>query len=57
MMDEDLMYAEAAEAAEALGAAPEDAGVVQIGEALVGESASASQDSSRPDRGLLTPGS
>ncbi len=45
MMDEEIMYAEAAEAAEALGAAPEDAGVVQIGEALIGESAGAGQES------------
>ena len=45
MADEDAMYAEAAEAAEALGAAPEDASVVQIGEALIGESATAGQES------------
>ena len=44
MMDEDIMYAEAAEAAEALGASPEDRGVVQIGEALIGESAGAGSD-------------
>ena len=43
-MDAELMYAEAAEAAEALGAAREDRGMVQIGEALIGESASSSKD-------------
>ena len=44
IVDEDLMYAEAAEAAEALGAAREDRGVVQIGEALIGEPSSSREE-------------